>query len=129
MDGEKHQHRWNWKIGSTAFIQLVLQHLHVIEEKREHYTYYKKKFSAWIKQLNRYVEDYDIFDGFGVEYRSLVQINVKANQRNSKHSSTNRRIHVFCIISLKNFNGFSKIQILSQNLRFSNLNIMMLTGL
>lgn len=52
----KHVYRWNWKIGSTAFIQLVLQHLHVIEEKRERCTYFKKKFSVWIKQLNRWVE-------------------------------------------------------------------------
>lgn len=57
---QTHIHRWNWKIGSTAFIQLVLQRSHVIAAKRELYTYCRRKFSAWIKQLNRY-GDFAVF--------------------------------------------------------------------
>lgn len=57
---KQHIFRWNWKIGSTAFIQLVLQRSHVIAAKRELYTYCKRKFSVWIKQLNRY-GDFTIF--------------------------------------------------------------------
>lgn len=55
-NNKKHHCRWNWKTGSTVYIQLALQLSHVIVEKREHCTYFRKKFSVWIKLLNRYLK-------------------------------------------------------------------------